>query len=616
MPVSSTRRRNQPQRNYKEEDPDDMSLTEDSDALESADDEDQASSGYPYEDAEDFDMEEDEGEEEAAAAAVAAAPQGRYARGGASRRKTSASPAKPPPPASSSSRSRAKSSAAAATAAAPPPPLQAKSRSAAIKGAATSSRSRKPPVNYIEDEDDEDDLMEDEDDEEEEEDEEEEQVQQQRKRDTRAPSRRSPIKRREFSPLSSEGEEEEQEIDMEEEEIDLEEGLEENEEEEEEEDIDVGMDEDEEEEEEDDDDEEEDDEEEEDEGEESTSTPSRGRGGPGGKKGASASAAAASGGGRGGRQKGKGRASASKGGAAVKGNLTDDEFSDDEDFSTPQPGMGFGGNLTKRQRSKLDGSEAFPLDFLELPSAASRKRHRTEEELALKKSELSRRRKNMTAQRAEQDKIDTINRLLKKQAGKRKKGGGDDEEGGAGGGGGGGGGSAGSGGTGEGGNLRRDQDSDRMRKVRHVIPPTYLRTICRVEGTTLSIPEVSLDRVCEWMNESIQEPKGVKPLVTVSAIKEKAEANDQISQTITKQEAGGEEASGDAATAEQIKAHKPIEILEEPLVPPKAPTYPVPRGHCAVEGCVQTWKYRGVKSKKQVCGVEHLRLIESKASQV
>ncbi|KAF9974728.1 hypothetical protein BGZ73_001811 [Actinomortierella ambigua] len=562
MPVSSTRRRNQPQRNYKEEDPDDMSLTEDSDALESADEGDQPNRAYPYQDAQDFDMdeedevdEEDDEEQDDEEEEEEPAPQGRHARGSTSRRKTAAPPAKPPPAAAASSSTRSK---------AKPPPPPSKARSAAAAATTSSSRSRKPPVNYIEDEDeeDDDDLMDEEDEEDEDEEEEEEAAQvQQRGRDGRSQSR-SQVKRREFSPLSS-GDDEDQEIDMEDEEIDLEEGLEGNDEEE---DIDVGMDEEDEEDEEDDEDEEEDDAEEEDEGEESTSTPSRGKGG---RKGTAAAS--------GGRQKGKGRAK----GGATKGGLTEDEFSDDEDFSTPQPGMGFGGNLTKRQRSKLDGSEALSLDLLELPSAASRKRHRTEEELALKKSELSRRRKNMTAQRAEQDKIDTINRLLKKQAGKRKKGG-DDEDGGAGGGG-------GDGGSGDG-NNRRDQDSDKVRRVRHVIPPTYLRTICRVEGTTLSIPEVALDRVHTWMSESIREP---------------------VTQSTGEQ--GAEEAS---AAAETVKVHKTIEILEEPLVPLKAPKYPTPRGHCAMEGCSQTWKYRGVKSKKQVCGMEHLRILEGRASQV
>ncbi|KAG0226243.1 hypothetical protein BGW41_004240 [Actinomortierella wolfii] len=556
MPASSSRRRNQPQRNYKEEDPDDMSLTEDSDALESGDEEDQTSSGFPYEDVEeDFDMEEENEQ----------VPQGRQARGG--RRKTESTPKhSSKTSAASSSRSKTKPASTRGSVSA------ATARSAA---STASSRSRKPPANSTEDDDDDgDDIIDEEDEVDDDEEEEEEQEVRQRGQNTRAQTRKAAAKRQEFSSVSSEEEDDDQ-ADMEDEEIDLEDDADElggNEEE----DIDIGMDENQEDEEEEEEDEDEDEEGEEDEeDEESTSTPSRN----GARKGAASSGA--------GRQKGKGRA---KGGA--KSDFTEDEFSDD-DFSTPQPGMGFGGNLTKRQRSKLDGSEALSLDFLELPSAASRKRHRTEEELALKKSELSRRRKNMTAQRAEQDKIDTINRLLKKQAGKRKKGGGDDEDG------------AG----GEGGGARRGEgpDGQKVRKSRYIVPPTYLRTIFRVEGTTLSIPEVSIDRTLEWMKDSIREPKGVKHLVAVSAAAE-AEASGQMSHPVEAEAAIG------GSTTEPVKVHKPIEILEEPLLPPKAPKYPAPRGHCVVEGCSQTWKYRGVKSKKQVCGLEHLRLVESGSS--
>ncbi|KAH8555823.1 PAPA-1-like conserved region-domain-containing protein [Umbelopsis sp. PMI_123] len=75
--------------------------------------------------------------------------------------------------------------------------------------------------------------------------------------------------------------------------------------------------------------------------------------------------------------------------------------------------------LTKRQRAKLnDGAEE---DYLELPMDSGKKKHLTAEEQALRRSEVARRRKNQSIQRAEKDKADTINRLLKKQASKSKK---------------------------------------------------------------------------------------------------------------------------------------------------------------------------------------------------
>ncbi|RIA78786.1 PAPA-1-like conserved region-domain-containing protein, partial [Glomus cerebriforme] len=74
--------------------------------------------------------------------------------------------------------------------------------------------------------------------------------------------------------------------------------------------------------------------------------------------------------------------------------------------------------LTKRQRAKLN--ENYQQDLLQLPMEPMKKKHMTEEEIALKKSEIARRRKHQSIQRAEQDKMDTINRLLKKQTTKRR----------------------------------------------------------------------------------------------------------------------------------------------------------------------------------------------------
>ncbi|ORZ21132.1 PAPA-1-like conserved region-domain-containing protein [Absidia repens] len=75
--------------------------------------------------------------------------------------------------------------------------------------------------------------------------------------------------------------------------------------------------------------------------------------------------------------------------------------------------------MTKRQRAKHNKEE--PEEYLELPMETGKKRQFTEEEAALRKSEVARRRKNQSIQRAEKDKQDTINRLLKKQASKSKK---------------------------------------------------------------------------------------------------------------------------------------------------------------------------------------------------
>lgn len=185
--------------------------------------------------------------------------------------------------------------------------------------------------------------------------------------------------------------------------------------------------------------------------------------------------------------------------------------------------------------------------------------------MALKKSEITRRRKNQSAQRAEQDKLETINRLLKKQAGKRKKGAADDDEG---------------------GDDKKvgDKDAGSGRSNRFMTPPSYLRIRYTVHGTTLSIPEESLEHVPAWMQQSVPQTSG-------SAMEDVVVAKD-----------------GSAP----IKEHVKIETVEDSM--PKEPSYPLPRGKCAVKQCTIPWKYRGPKSNKVACGLKHLKLIETETS--
>ncbi|PCH06595.1 PAPA-1-like conserved region [Penicillium occitanis (nom. inval.)] len=70
--------------------------------------------------------------------------------------------------------------------------------------------------------------------------------------------------------------------------------------------------------------------------------------------------------------------------------------------------------LTKRQRGSLG------TDFLQLPMEPQVKKHLTAEEHAMRRAEMARRRKNLSEKRNEEEKMDTINRLLKKQAPKRR----------------------------------------------------------------------------------------------------------------------------------------------------------------------------------------------------
>ncbi|CAG8457124.1 5851_t:CDS:2 [Paraglomus occultum] len=139
----------------------------------------------------------------------------------------------------------------------------------------------------------------------------------------------------------------------------------------------------------------------------------------------------------------------------------DDEYSPgDSSSSTPIAGSRI---MTKRQRAKLN--ENYQPDLLQLPMAEStRKKHLTEEEIALRKSEIARRRKHQSIQRAEQDKMDTINRLLKKQNTKRRSKDQDDID-------------------------NQEGQSNTARKLPPPPPlPTSYRYINSKEGSLLSIP--------------------------------------------------------------------------------------------------------------------------------
>ncbi|KAI9777734.1 MAG: hypothetical protein M1835_005168 [Candelina submexicana] len=74
--------------------------------------------------------------------------------------------------------------------------------------------------------------------------------------------------------------------------------------------------------------------------------------------------------------------------------------------------------LTRRQRTRLD--EVMSGELLELPSESKVKKHLTAEEHAMRRAEMARRRKNLSEKRNEEEKMDTINKLLKKQAPKRR----------------------------------------------------------------------------------------------------------------------------------------------------------------------------------------------------
>ncbi|KKK15380.1 hypothetical protein P175DRAFT_0534001 [Aspergillus ochraceoroseus IBT 24754] len=97
-------------------------------------------------------------------------------------------------------------------------------------------------------------------------------------------------------------------------------------------------------------------------------------------------------------------------------DLDEEEEEDDEDLDSDDetPAAGDLSRLTKRQRGSLGN------DFLQLPMEPQVKKHLTAEERAMRRAEMARRRKNLSEKRNEEEKMDTINRLLRKQAPKRR----------------------------------------------------------------------------------------------------------------------------------------------------------------------------------------------------
>lgn len=120
----------------------------------------------------------------------------------------------------------------------------------------------------------------------------------------------------------------------------------------------------------------------------------------------------------------------------------DDEMAEEGDYSRSPDALSRGttpdiNKMTKRQRSRLNevytastspsadtgagaGAGGGRGGFLELPMEPQVKKHLTAEEHAMRRAEMARRRKNLSEKRNEEEKQDTINRLLKKQAPKRR----------------------------------------------------------------------------------------------------------------------------------------------------------------------------------------------------
>lgn len=97
----------------------------------------------------------------------------------------------------------------------------------------------------------------------------------------------------------------------------------------------------------------------------------------------------------------------------------EDEDDDDSDMGGSRASTPDLSKLTKRQRARLEeGGSGY---LLALPDEVQVKKHLTAEEHAMRRAEMARRRKNLSEKRNEEEKMETINKLLKKQAPKTNK---------------------------------------------------------------------------------------------------------------------------------------------------------------------------------------------------
>ncbi|KAF1949192.1 PAPA-1-domain-containing protein [Byssothecium circinans] len=95
-------------------------------------------------------------------------------------------------------------------------------------------------------------------------------------------------------------------------------------------------------------------------------------------------------------------------------NDDDEDMDSDDDISRGQtPDLS---KMTRRQQAMItEGTD----ELISLSNEAQKKKHLTAEEHAMRRAEMARRRKNLSEKRNEEEKMDTINRLLKKQPPKR-----------------------------------------------------------------------------------------------------------------------------------------------------------------------------------------------------
>ncbi|KAK0483787.1 hypothetical protein IW261DRAFT_1561581 [Armillaria novae-zelandiae] len=214
-------------------------------------------------------------------------------------------------------------------------------------------------------------------------------------------------------------------------------------------------------------------------------------------------------------------------------------------------------NVVDSSHVSLDGDTAVSV-------SKGRKKQLNETELALRREETARKRKNLSEKKLEDEKVETINRLLKKQT--RPRGGKRN-------------GTTTGTGTPSGVKAQNDSDEEAM----------------EVEGSTEEpLPAPIIPVMYRWISSS--RPPTVDP---TPGAEEKMDVD------------GAQKEKLDSKEEKMVLTFSvPPSLLSEGEAHPPAPPKPIPK--CSVEGCQLNRKYRLVRNWDMgACGMAHLKLLQA-----
>ncbi|KAJ7114618.1 PAPA-1-like conserved region-domain-containing protein [Mycena crocata] len=240
---------------------------------------------------------------------------------------------------------------------------------------------------------------------------------------------------------------------------------------------------------------------------------------------------------------------------------SEDSDSDDSQFESYGAGPSTGRQLTARQAALVNAVDPSHVALGSTTgNGSSRKAQYTPSEVALRKEENARKRKNMIEKKLEDEKAETIHRLLKKQS--RPK------------------------------NKRTQVQSDN-------------EDIDMDEDDATVSPGVPALPMFRWVSTSRRPGADVKPVVSV----------DEDGKPTVVADAGP--VASMSFSVPEAFLHPPKIVLEmstvAPIITPASAS--AEQAHCAVAGCGGARKYRAVGKPWGVgaCGLGHLKVLEGRA---